>query len=353
MRVVLLVSLISTFTLAMPPLPECPEFSCPYCEFGYKYTHDDMWCPVCECLQDPCLTSACYYIQAACRVVNVPCSGSPCQTKEATCLPYQECDEIGCDMICEYGQKVKNGTNCRECIDCPPDPCESVQCEYPTRCELRDVLCSVGNCPKRAVCVESEECPQMLCFIDCPYGFLYDSNGCRTCQCRSDPCQYFTCPESLPFCQAEYRVCASFSDVRCPPTFPVCVAAPVTTPPTTPPTTTPSTTTTSTRSKCPATFGARACQNACAQKGLTCCYCESNDYFLSSETCACCPMGSTCCNYSYLSRPMTGTTPQCCPSDMTCQADGKCMRKEIHPGFVSITKRTPLRGQLIHSTCAA
>ena len=32
-------------------------------------------------------------------------------------------------------------------------------------------------------------CPVLEdCFIDCPFGFIADENGCRTCQCHK-PCQ--------------------------------------------------------------------------------------------------------------------------------------------------------------------
>ncbi|PVD32867.1 hypothetical protein C0Q70_08314 [Pomacea canaliculata] len=114
------------------------------------------------------------------------------------------CPQLTCYNQCPYGFIYRNGCQTCECNvalilkppthECPP------QCKI--FCEYGFVLDSYG-CPT-CQCKQRPDCPFLKCpAIDCPYGRL-EENGCPTCRCKPrvvDPPPGKHCPPvCLIFC---------------------------------------------------------------------------------------------------------------------------------------------------------
>ncbi|XP_025092845.1 BPTI/Kunitz domain-containing protein 4-like [Pomacea canaliculata] len=55
-----------------------------------------------------------------------------------------------------------------------------------------------NGCPL-CQCRNGPVCPQLTCYNQCPYGFIY-RNGCQTCECNVGNCQQ----RCLSYCQAPH-----------------------------------------------------------------------------------------------------------------------------------------------------
>ncbi|ELU05868.1 hypothetical protein CAPTEDRAFT_206127 [Capitella teleta] len=167
-------------------VPDCPQVLCKiYCEFGYY--PDDNGCPICKCRPNPCSLVKCGF-GTHCEVRQIQCVTTPCDSDlTAVCVPD---DKPG---------------------QCPPsplractDPTAKDQCQSDSECKEQDKCCKTV-CAKECVAPMIIACAMVKCADPCENGFVYDSNGCQTCECATlDPCSTVLC-EPGRICVAKKR----------------------------------------------------------------------------------------------------------------------------------------------------
>ncbi|MBN2693802.1 hypothetical protein JXR93_03985 [bacterium] len=127
-----------------------------------------------------------------------------------------KCDADNAGVSVAYSGKCETPTFCASTSDCPPNfVCEDIagvkKCVVDSECDV-DSDCSgeisidcIGahwECQSGS-CIEScgSECPDIMCAIDCEFGFKIDENGCSICECvEATVCEQDSdCPEGF-FC---------------------------------------------------------------------------------------------------------------------------------------------------------
>jgi Cys-rich repeat protein len=104
------------------------------------------------------------------------------------------CDEVLCDLACDFGFATDPATGCAVCA-CnppPPAPCASdADCAEGEICFAPEV-----DCPPGAVCAAPVpfcvpaplECGDVFCALECEFGFALDPmTGCPICACNPPP----------------------------------------------------------------------------------------------------------------------------------------------------------------------
>lgn len=250
---------------------ECLDLTCRMgCDYGFILDSDTQ-CPSCEC-RDPCEGVTCIEGQE-CRTVEVSCDGEYCPPVPA-CLPRKpgQCpflippgsDDSDTD-VCDY--ECRSDYHCDGDLRCCSNGC-GTQCvrpqlktacqhlqtiqihqsvelgipakqKYIAQCDETDGTWKSIQCGPDNICwcvdemgneksgtrnrrekvnCDAEEigCPKLKC-TECEHGYIVDTNGCRTCECR-DPCKDISCPggETCDLVQVE---CI---DTPCP-KMPICV----------------------------------------------------------------------------------------------------------------------------------
>jgi hypothetical protein len=139
-----------------------------------------------------------------------PCDG----LSEDECIAAPNCEPI-------YGG---GGCVCPECVPgemCPPCDCtDGAGLRAPPPGDPNDPTSPVPPPPHEYLgCYETLGCPEILCDVWCEYGYVYDRNGCQTCECQPPP--HGGCCEGLgerechstPGCVAEYvSTCSEWCD---------------------------------------------------------------------------------------------------------------------------------------------
>lgn len=177
--------------------PLCAKF----CEFGNQL--DSSGCPICQCLEDPCLEARCAKGQMCVRMEN--CAGHPCTNLPFTCENYP-CPQVMCSEFCEFGLQT-NEYGCDTCT-CMKNPCNDVECNVDEECKvIEDPNCptggycnKVGKCTAAAPLRAPEEpmlpkCPLTRCTKICRFGFKKNEKDCEICECKSSPCEDVKCGE--------------------------------------------------------------------------------------------------------------------------------------------------------------
>uniref|UniRef100_A0AC34RIU7 Uncharacterized protein n=1 Tax=Panagrolaimus sp. JU765 TaxID=591449 RepID=A0AC34RIU7_9BILA len=224
----------------------CPALNCPSsCRFGHRV--DANGCSTCEC-KNPCAEVHCHQGQIASSVSepsqvvpNLPiapikatvtssnkiglCPGfvslSNCQNVGNVCQTDRDCEGIkkccsdGCARKCVYAQKTtpclhmkaafeKLGLSivlqCTNGGEFEEIQCDNTYCYCVDRFGKETVGTRVSkglrpDCKARRLC-EDKNCNGKL---NCPFGYMKDSNGCNTCECLN-PCQNVQCPENGQIC---------------------------------------------------------------------------------------------------------------------------------------------------------
>ncbi|XP_033105706.1 neurogenic locus notch homolog protein 1-like isoform X2 [Anneissia japonica] len=195
------------------PTCECREVNCTlnscekYCPFGYVTDKDG--CELCICLPEPCDPPP-------------PCFVNPCDKRIFTCdlTPDAICVANYCHCTQEFytrdgdlavcapviGRPCAPGTTgCANDGTCVPEPddsgftCQCTEHYYGKFCE--------NDCPP-------------VCEILCQFGNVLDDNGCRTCECRREPCPMFKCKPCLFGYETDSNGCQTCqckpNPIRCP-----------------------------------------------------------------------------------------------------------------------------------------
>lgn len=253
---------------------ECLDITCRMgCDYGFSLDQETR-CPRCQC-RDPCDNVECPD-NHECRTVDVSCDGEYCPPVPA-CLPRkpgqcpflippgnEESDSDACDYECRSDSHCDGSKRCcsngcgTQCIE--PQlrtACQHLQSiqvhqaielgvrarsKYIAQCDenngsWRPIQCGPTN---ECWCVDEfgiekmgtrtnatltpdcnvkpkVECPMMKCQGMCEHGYLFDENGCRTCECR-DACLDITCP-AAERCELVQIECI---DLPCP-MMPICL----------------------------------------------------------------------------------------------------------------------------------
>ena len=152
----------------------CPERD-PECEQCAAPQSDDVW----YASTDP----------RECQLLDFVCpDGATHFSNDCGCgctgvTPPPVCDDVICDMHCEYGFQ-QDDRGCDICLCSPPSTCTPVTCEI--ACEFGFATgpdgCEICACNPPPTC-PAIDCPA----IDCAYGYRTDDNGCHTCECNPPP----------------------------------------------------------------------------------------------------------------------------------------------------------------------
>ncbi|MBR58125.1 MAG: hypothetical protein CMH54_08905 [Myxococcales bacterium] len=178
----------------------CTEIACPgECEPGDLKKHDD-GCNVCECTEDALWACT----ELPCPVGCEPGASQPAGDGCNTCLCIN--GEWACtDQICEEcPPPVPFDGACITVLAYAQNPDTGSCCEYPTPCSAPadwEVFTSKDEC--------IGECPMVLCTDECENGYVYDENGCQTCECNP----VMECP--LVFCEDECEYGYKYDENGC------------------------------------------------------------------------------------------------------------------------------------------
>jgi hypothetical protein len=110
---------------------------------------------------------------------------------------YRRCDDcalVDCAQpgICPEGSGLIKHGCCSVCLNCSQVACLSVTCASGYESYVPDGSC----CPS---CRLKAECGP-VCEIFCPYGNVFDVQGCPTCECNPQPvCQPRSCDAFCPY----------------------------------------------------------------------------------------------------------------------------------------------------------
>lgn len=215
------------------------------CDYGFVLDPVTQ-CPDCEC-RDPCSNVECGMGQE-CRTVEVSCDGDYCPPVPA-CLPRKpgQCPFLippgidgsdSCDYECRSDSHCDGSRRCcsngcgTQCVE--PElktACQHLQAiqlhqsielgvpakqKYIAQCSedgtWKSIQCGPGevcwcvdesgneksgtrSTNRKPDCdntITKTECPLRKC-RPCDHGYVLDSNGCRTCDCR-EPCKEISCP---------------------------------------------------------------------------------------------------------------------------------------------------------------
>ena len=194
----------------------CPEFAQPctlQCPSGYKVNPSP--CTICECADNPCLSTTCPL-------------GTKCITKDYTpCAIPGRCG-ITTDCVDDPSIVVDPTPKPNNCPDYWPFSTGGLQ-----SCRGPDALCpGVEKCceapssnfdsPDGAGSYCVQPCKDISnCTRQCSWGFVIEG-GCRLCQCAPNPCRRFKCPPGQ-ICQALPAPCAFYPGRPPCPLVPACV----------------------------------------------------------------------------------------------------------------------------------
>nr|AOY33895.1 antistasin/WAP-like serine protease inhibitor [Stichopus monotuberculatus]AOY33896.1 antistasin/WAP-like serine protease inhibitor [Stichopus monotuberculatus] len=163
-----------------------------FCEHGFE--QDDNGCDTCFCKPAPCPPVMCnMYCPYGFQKNDQGCDICFCNEKPDVCADFM------CMMHCPNGfQRDENGCEICQCTEVPqihPGTCPALAddavgscvnlCDNDADCSSSHKCCSNG-CGYTCAPAENVpvECPTMMCFMWCPYGYKKDNNGCDTCTCN-------------------------------------------------------------------------------------------------------------------------------------------------------------------------
>jgi len=193
----------------------CPEFAQPcniQCPFGLKIGSSP--CTVCECAEDPCLSTTCPLGTKCISEQHKPCAIEGRCGLAVRCIddPSIHVDPTPKPNKCpDYWPSM--GAGLRTCRGpdalCPGDEkcCQAPMNNFDTPDSV------VSYCVKPCEDISS-------CTLNCPHGLVIDG-GCRLCQCAPSPCDTVTCPAG-EICQLLPTPCAHFPGRPPCPMMPVC-----------------------------------------------------------------------------------------------------------------------------------
>ncbi|ESO00854.1 hypothetical protein HELRODRAFT_192448 [Helobdella robusta] len=105
---------------------------------------------------------------------------------QAVCT-YPNCERDSCSFTFEKSPYQGCDTSCK-CIN----PCDSTSCSQGQVCTVTRATDN-GYVAKCVTPPTSGSCPKLYCSEPaCVYGYVLDSNGCQTCECKH-PCKDFGC----------------------------------------------------------------------------------------------------------------------------------------------------------------
>jgi hypothetical protein len=131
------------------------------------------------------------------------------------------CDDVLCDLYCEYGFATDPATGCPTCSCNPPPTCLPVACDL--YCEygyaVDEMGCETCRCNPPPHCAG-----EPMCGIYCPYGYATDEEGCLLCECLPPPpgemCREDSDCDDDELCDLSASLCAVPAcpdDEPCPP----------------------------------------------------------------------------------------------------------------------------------------
>lgn len=190
---------ITTVPTTEEVLVRCRRTCTTFCQFGTQI--DSTGCPICQCLEDPCLEAKCPKGQMCVRKDS--CDSNPCTELPYTCEKVP-CPQVMCSEYCEYGLE-KSEYGCDTCT-CKKNPCNDIECNADEECQVtEDPACPEGAyCNKVGECVAAPslkipeepmlpKCSLIECRMLCRFGFKKDDKGCDMCECKTSPCEDFKC----------------------------------------------------------------------------------------------------------------------------------------------------------------